>query len=77
MPEVLPVTEAGEAAELKGIFEPLILPLGEWLDEVVNLFSDTLGLIMSSPALSFFAVFGVFLVVWWLALRLISAGKAR
>ena len=74
MPEVL--TEAGEAVELEGTFEPLILPLGEWLDEVVNLFSDTLGLIMSSPVLRFFAVFGVFLVVWWLALRLISAGKA-
>ena len=65
-----PVEE--EVAELESGFEPLILSLGEWLDEVLNLFSDTLGQIMSSPALSFFAAFGVFLV----ALRLISAGKA-
>lgn len=69
-----PVEE--EVAELESGFEPLILSLGEWLDEVLNLFFDTLGLIMSSPALSFFAAFGVFLVAWWLALRFISAGKA-
>lgn len=61
---------------LESGFEPLILSFGEWLDEVLNLFSDTLGQIMSSPALSFFAAFGVFLVAWWLALRFISAGKA-
>ena len=71
-----PVEEVLEdVAELQGGFEPLILSLGEWLNEVLNLFSDTLGQIMSSPVLRFFAVFGVFLVAWWLALRLISAGK--
>ena len=72
-----PVEEVLEdVAELESGFEPLILSLGEWLDEVLNLFSDTLGLIMSSPALSFFAACGVFLVAWALALRFISAGKA-
>lgn len=64
-----------DVAELESGFEPLILSLGEWLNEVLDIFSDTLTQIMSSPVLRFFAVFGVFLVAWWLALRLISAGK--
>ena len=68
-----PVEE--EVAELQSGFELLILSLGECLNEVLDLFSDTLEQIMSSPALSFFAAFGVFLVAWWLAMRLISAGK--
>lgn len=68
-----PVEE--EVAELQSGFEPLILSFGEWLNEVLDLFSDTLEQIMSSPALSFFAAFGVFLVAWWLAMRLISATK--
>lgn len=76
IPQIGDPTELIEdVAELESGFEPLILPLGEWLNEVLNLFSDTLGQIMSSPALSFFAVFGVFLVAWALALRFISAGK--
>ena len=71
-----PVQEVLEdVAGLQSGFEPLILSFGEWLNEVLDLFSDTLGQIMSSPALSFFAAFGVFLVAWWLAMRLISAGK--
>ena len=65
-----------EVAELESVFEPRILPLGEWLNEVLDLFSDTLGQVMSSSVLRFFAVFGVFLVTWYLARRFLSAAKA-
>lgn len=58
------------------VFEPLILPLDEWLTEVLGLFADTLGLILHTPLLRFFAVFGLFCVIIGLCLYLVRTGKA-
>lgn len=58
------------------VFEPLILPLDEWLAEVLGLFADTLGLILQTPVLRFFAVFGLFCVIIGLCLYLVRTGKA-
>ena len=57
-------------------FVPRILPLDEWLTEVLALFSDTLGLILHTPLLRFFAVFGLFCVIIGLCLYLVRTGKA-
>lgn len=57
-------------------FVPRILPLDEWLTEVLGLFSDTLRLILHTPLLRFFAVFGLFCVVIGLCLYLVRTGRA-
>lgn len=61
---------------LEPAFEPLILPLDDWLTRALGLFASTLGAILDTPVLRFLAVFGVFCVAVGLCQRLIRTGKA-
>ena len=63
------------ATLLEPEFEPLILGLSDWLSAVADLFADVLGLILSTPVLRFFAVFGVFLSAFGLAWYFVRTGK--
>ena len=66
---------AEDVAGLQGEFQPVVLSLNEWLSAVLDLFSDTLSLIMGVDVLAFFAVFGLFLIGFGLAFLLIRTGK--
>ena len=66
----------GEAAlEELPEFEPFILPLNEYLSRCLDVFSDTLGVILHTPILRFFAVVGLVCVAVGLCRYLISTGR--
>jgi hypothetical protein len=74
VPEVL--GDAVELLEAEDAFQPLILPLGEYLMRALDLFSDTFAAIMGVPILQFFAVFGGMWVSFSLVSYLVRSGKA-
>lgn len=65
----------GGVLEDAEVVQPVVLSLGEWLAETLNLFSDTLSAVMDVGVLRFFAVFGVFLVAVSLARVLLREGQ--
>ena len=74
MEDVVEVVE--EAAELQSVFEPLVLSLDEYLARVLGLFGATLGAVMDTPPLQFFAAFGLMWVALSLTAYLVRSGRS-
>ena len=71
------VAEMLEEAALEELpeFEPLILPLNEYLSRCLDVFSDTFGVILYTPVLRFFAVVGLVCVTVGLCCYLLRTCK--